>query len=173
MYLKLSGAVLIILTAYLFGFNVASAYRSRVLQLEEILMALEMYLTEINYGLTPLPQAFLNIGKRIKEPAGSLFVDAARLMLQNKGLSACDCWESAVGKNTPALDLLVGDLELVKKLGFIWGKSDKSGQLRQVAFIQELLRQALREAQKNQQKNDKIWKYLGLLGGMTLVIFLL
>ncbi|MDO9536286.1 MAG: hypothetical protein Q7J85_13410 [Bacillota bacterium] len=173
MYLKLSGAVLIILTAYLFGFNLSSAYRSRVRQLEEILMALEMYLTEINYGLTPLPQAFINIGKRIKVPTGCLFIDAARLMLQNKGLSASGCWESAVGKNTPALDLISDDLELVKRLGYIWGKSDKSGQIRQVSFIQELLRQALKEARKAQQTNDKIWKYLGLLGGMTLVIFLL
>ena len=173
MYLKLSGAVLIIFTAYLLGFNLSSAYRSRVRQLEEILMALEMYLTEINYGLTPLPQAFINIGKRIKVPAGSLFIDAARLMLQNIGLSASDCWERALDKNAPALDLSGDDLDLVKRLGHIWGKSDKSGQIRQVAFIQELLRQALREAQKAQQTNDKIWKYLGLLGGMTLVIFLL
>jgi stage III sporulation protein AB len=141
--------------------------------LEEILMALEMYLAEINYGLTPLPQAFKNIGKKIKEPTGGLFADAARLMLQNKGLSASDCWDRAVVKNTPGLDLIGDDLELVKKLGFIWGKSDKNGQIRQVAFIQELLRQALREAQKAQQTNDKIWKYLGLLGGITLVIFLL
>jgi stage III sporulation protein AB len=173
MYLKLSGAVLIILTAYLFGFNLSLAYRSRVRHLEEMLLALEMYLTEINYGLTPLPQAFKNIGKRIKLPTAGLFCDAARMMMQNKGLSAYECWNRAVSKNTPALYLLGNDLELVKKLGYIWGKSDKSGQIRQVAFIQELLRQALGEAQKAQEKNDKIWKYLGLLGGMTLVIFLL
>ena len=85
MYLKMSGAVLIILAAYLYGFNLASMYYNRVRLLEEFLMALEMFLTEVNFGLTPLPQAFISIAKNINRPVGSLFLDAARLMQQNRG----------------------------------------------------------------------------------------
>lgn len=173
MYLKMSGAVLIILAAYLYGFNLASMYYNRVRLLEEFLMALEMFLTEVNFGLTPLPQAFISIAKNINRPVGSLFLDAARLMQQNRGLSACECWRAALRKNTRELDMPQKNMDLLDRLGSIWGRSDKSGQQRQVALIQELLRQALGEAQVEHQKNNKICKYLGLLGGITLVIFLL
>ena len=64
-------------------------------------------------------------------------------------------------------------MDLLDRLGLIWGRSDKNGQQRQIALIQELLRQALGEAQVKHQKNEKICKYLGLLGGITLVLFLL
>ncbi len=173
MYLKIAGAALIIFAAYFYGFNLASMYYNRVRLLEELLMALEMFLTEVNYGLTPLPQAFMGIAKSANRPVGSLFSDAGKLMRQNRGLSARECWRAALKKNTRGLDMSPQNMELLDRLGSIWGRSDKSGQQRQVALIQELLRQALGEAQAEYQKNNKICKYLGLLGGVTLVLFLL
>ncbi|HHT47593.1 MAG TPA: hypothetical protein GX004_09985 [Firmicutes bacterium] len=173
MYLKISGAVLIILATYLYGHNLSFMYYNRVRRLEELLMALEMFLTEVNYSLTPLPQAFISIGEKISRPVGGLFFDAAKLMQQNRGLSACECWRSAIKKNYRDLDLTRNNMDLLDRLGLIWGRSDKNGQQRQIALIQELLRQALGEAQVKHQKNEKICKYLGLLGGITLVLFLL
>ncbi|RJX28021.1 MAG: hypothetical protein C4554_03250 [Dethiobacter sp.] len=173
MYLKFWGASLIILAAYFFGHNISSMYRNRVCQLEELLLGLEMFLTEITYGLTPLPQAFINIGKKLKDPVGRLFSDTAWIMQKSRGLSARECWKKALKNNSGALEFFGGGLELLDRLGFIWGKGDKSGQLRQIALMQELLRQAHREAQQDYQKNEKMWKYLGLLGGLTLVIFLI
>lgn len=173
MYLKISGAALIILASNLYGHNLALMYYNRVRRLEELLMALEMFLTEVNYSLTPLPQAFISIARNINRPVGGLFSDAAKLMQQNRGLSACECWRSALKKYYQDLDLSRNNMDILDRLGSIWGRGDKSGQQRQVALIQELLRQALGEAQEKHQKNEKICKYLGLLGGITLVIFLL
>lgn len=173
MYLKFLGASLIVFAAYIYGYNISSIYRKRVCHLEDLLLGLEMFLAEVNYGLTPLPQAFINIGHRLKEPVGNLFTDSAALMQKSKGLSARECWLKALKKNSATLELSREGMELADRLGHLWGKGDKNGQLKQIALIQELLRQALREAQKEYQKNDKLWKYLGLLGGLTLVIFLL
>ena len=173
MFLKIFGASLILFAAYFYGYNISSVYHKRVCQMEEILLGLEMFLAEVNYGLTPLPQAFIYIGSRLKRPVGDLFLDSAALMQKSKGLSARECWLKALKKNLDALELPREGMELVDRLGHLWGKGDKNGQLKQIALIQELLRQALREARNEYQKNDKLWKYLGLLGGLTLVIFLL
>lgn len=173
MYFKFFGASLIVFATYTYGYNVASGYRQRVLQLQELLLALEMFLTEVNYGLTPLPQAFMSIGHKIREPVGMLFCDAARLMQKSSGLSARECWRRALQKSGAVLQFAPDNMELLDRLGLVWGKGDKNGQLKQIALLQDLLRQALREAQGEYRKNDKIWKYLGLLGGLTMVIFLL
>ncbi|NMB42029.1 MAG: stage III sporulation protein AB [Firmicutes bacterium] len=173
MYFKLLGASLIVFAAYTYGYNISSMYQKRVLQLKELLLALEMLLAEVNYGLTPLPRAFINVGKKLKKPVGTVFSEAATLMLKSKGLSAQECWKKALERNCDALQLSRNGMELVDRLGLVWGQCDKSGQLKQIALIQELLRQALEEAENEYHKNDKIWKYLGLLGGLTMVIFLL
>lgn len=173
MYLKLLGAFFIVSAAYTYGYGISLKYRKRVLQLEELLLGLEMFLAEVNYGLTPLPQAFTHIGRRLKDPLGRLFSDAAALMQKSRGLSARECWKKALKKNYDALELSREGIEIMDRLGFVWGKGDKSGQLNQIVVIQELLRQALREAQNEYRRNDKMWKYLGLLGGLTMVIFLL
>lgn len=173
MYIQFFGAVMIIAAAYLWGNEISSRYRRRVQNLEELVLTLEMFLTEIRYGLTPLPRVFEELGHRVRRPVGNLFCEAAALMKDGEGHSALECWKKAAGKYEHELCFMPGDLQLLEKLGKVWGKGDKEGQARQVALVQELFRQALEEARLEQHKNEKIWKYLGLLGGMTLVIFLI
>ncbi|MGI5875395.1 MAG: hypothetical protein ACOX6X_01060 [Dethiobacteria bacterium] len=173
MYVKFLGAALIVAAAYLYGCQVSFLYSKRVRLLEEILMALEMFLTEVNYGLTPLPQAFSQLGKKVQKPIGSLFCDAARCMKQKRGLSARECWEEALLKNASAFDFNKHQLDLFQRLGGVWGRGDREGQQKQIALMQNLLRQALQEAQVEEQKNVKVWRYLGLIGGLTIVVFLL
>ena len=62
---------------------------------------------------------------------------------------------------------------MLERLGSAWGQGDKEGQARQISLMQELLRQALDGARSEWQKNDKLWKYLGLIGGITIVLLLL
>lgn len=173
MYLKFMGSIMIVSAAFLYGNNISSLYRNRVYQLEELLIGLELFATEVNYALTPLPRAFINIGTKLNEPVGAIFYDAAMEMQKNGGLSAGECWQNALEKRSVFLTLTPGDMKLLARLGLAWGKGDKNDQLRQVVLIQELLRQALRKAQDELQRNGKIYGYLGLLGGLTLVFFLL
>ncbi len=172
MYLKCLGAALIIAAAYFYGSSISAFYQNRVSQLEELLLGLEMFFTEVNYGLTPLPHAFANIGAKLKKPVGAIFLDAGQEMQKGAGLSARECWQKALGNHSAVLVLSSRGRKLLDRLGLAWGKGNKSDQLRQIALIQELLRQVLHEAREELQKNDKLWRYLGLLGGTTLVIFL-
>ncbi|NLX91059.1 MAG: hypothetical protein GXZ07_05650 [Firmicutes bacterium] len=172
MYLKLAGAALIIFAAYLMGCQVCALYQRRVRCLEEIILGLEMFRAEVNYGLTPLPQAFQAIGKKLNKPVGTLFFDFSSFLRQGKGLSALECWRSALEKSKPELSLKNEQMEILERLGSAWGHGDKEGQGRQISLMQELLRQALEEARAESQKNDRLWKYLGLIGGTTLVLFL-
>lgn len=172
MYAKFLGAALIVAAAYFYGCQVSSLYGKRVRCLEEVLMASELFLTEVNYGLTPLPQVFWQLGQKIQKPVGLLFSDTAQFMSQKRGLSALECWEKALRNNSSALDFNKHQLDLLQRLGEVWGRGDREGQQKQVALMQNLLRHALQEAEDEEQKNGKIWRYFGLLGGMTVVIFL-
>lgn len=63
------GAVLIMIASSLAGFYKARQYALRPRQLRELIAALQRLMTEINYGLTPLPDAMSKMGAQTKEPA--------------------------------------------------------------------------------------------------------
>ena len=173
MQVKVLGAALILLTAYWYGVLIGSKYKNRVKNLESLLIALEMVHAEINYGLTPLPHVFMKIGESVSKPVSALFLCSAREMESHRGKSALDCWAEAVNAHKNELELNEKQLEQLERLGMIWGKGDKSGQLKQVVLIQSFIRHALEKANQEMEKSEKLWRYLGLLGGITLVIFLL
>ena len=173
MILKIIGAAFIISAAYLYGVQLSSRYRNRVNNLESLLVSLEMVHAEINHGLTPLPQAFARAGKNISNPMGNIFLDAAKEMESCRGLSAQKCWVEAVQKYNNELDLTERQLNEINRLSVIWGKGDKAGQLKQIALIQDFIRHALEKARLELDRNDKLWRYLGLLGGVTLSLMLL
>ena len=173
MQAKIFGAILIIFTAYWYGVLIGSKYKNRVKNLESLLIAMEMIHAEINYGLTPLPEVFRKIGQSISKPVGALFLRTSREMESCRGKSALECWTDAVNAHKNELEFNEKQLEQLEKLGMVWGKGNKSGQLKQVVLIQSFVRHALESANHELEKNDKLWRYLGLLGGITLVIFLL
>jgi stage III sporulation protein AB len=94
-------------------------------------------------------------------------------MQKKEGFSVEECWRRSLMDRQGAMVLTKEQLELVLKMGMIWGKGDKTDQLKQVSLLQELLRQALQTARAEREKNEKLWRYLGLLGGVTVVILLL
>jgi stage III sporulation protein AB len=170
---KLLGAILIVSTAYCYGCSISAVYKNRVKRLEELLMSLEIFKAEINYGLSLLPEVFCSIAGKVRGPIGRLFTQTEKYMKLQEGYSARDCWQRSLQDTIGELELDQDQLVLLKKMGPIWGKGDKNDQLRQVALIQELIRQALQEAREAREKNEKMWRYLGLLGGCTIVILLL
>jgi len=172
-FFNIVGAVFLVSAGYLYGCNISSVLVKRVRLLEELLMALELFRTEIDYGLTPLPQAFRNIGSRVEKPLGDVFLKCSSYMQKNEGLSAWECWNKALGETQEYLKLSPSSLEYLRRLGNIWGRGDKEGQLRQLSLMQELFRQALKEAQEHRNKNEKLWRYLGLIGGAALAIFIM
>lgn len=172
MTIKLLGAFLVVLAAYVIGASISSIYKNRVRRLEELLLSLEIFKTEVNYGLSLLPDVFNAIGNKIHSPVGSLFNRTGDYMSKQNGDSARDCWHKSLQDRQGDLELTQNQLALLQKMGMIWGKGDKNDQLRQANLVQELLRQALQEARQERERNEKMWHYLGLLGGFTIVILL-
>lgn len=164
---------MIVFAAYCLGSAKSNVYKNRVRRLEEVLLSLEIFKAEINYGLALLPEVFRSIGGKVKGPVGGLFNCSVAYMKEQAGYSAGECWVRSLQDRQGDLELSRDQLALLEKMGMIWGKGEKSDQLKQVVLMQEMLRQALQEARQDREKNEKMWRYLGLLGGFTIVILLL
>lgn len=162
--LKLAGSGLIILGASLCGFLKSSQLKKREEELGKIISALTFLEKEIVYEKRDIKSAMLSVGKI----AGcELFCEVARGM--EKGVTkamehAVDmCGDSLLGTDKIAL----------LSLGESLGMSDTLSQVKSISYTKEQLLMLQKLAHTDYEKFGKMYKSLGLLSGLAIVILLI
>lgn len=162
---------MIILASSAIGFDIARRYRDRPQHLRQLQSALQGLATEISYGATPLPEAFASLAATQREPISSLFREAAAVLAQS-GSTAAEAWQAGLDALVHVSVINNRDLVVVRQLGAVLGLSDSRDQERHLLLaVQQLQGEEIRAEQERQQ-NERMWRYLGVLSGILLVIVL-
>jgi len=170
---KLGGAICIMAAAMWLGESKARSLGLRVRQLQQFQQSLKLLAAEVAYVNSILPLAFQKVSRQTGFPAKEIYSTAAGILSTRDDLTAQEAWESALSQVSPKTCYTGLDLEVIKGLGVSLGESQKEGQLTQIELTLKRLEFALHEAQEDKSRNEKMWRYLGLLGGAALVILLL
>ncbi|NLW16116.1 MAG: stage III sporulation protein AB [Firmicutes bacterium] len=169
--IKVIASGLIILTTTSFGFDMARRYRDRPRHLRQLQAALQGLATEITYGATPLPAAFANLAATHPSPTKDMLQVAAQ-QLAMPGNTATVAWEQGLETLLQRSALHPRDLAGVRQLGAVLGLSDRRDQERHLLLaIQHLEREEI-AAEQERQQNERMWRYLGVLSGLLVVIVL-
>jgi stage III sporulation protein AB len=165
------GSAMIIVASTLLGFWKAFRYAERPRILRHLINGLQMLKTEISYGATPLPVALQKIGDRLPSPAADLFRYTANGLRSGDGEPASVCWRNAVEslRDTP---LLHGDREVLLHFGETLGVSDREDQVQHIEQACAALRAEEQNARDEQMKHERMWRYLGALAGIAVVILI-
>ena len=166
-FIKVFVLLLIFLACLKVGKIIAKKYSNRVTELKEMKNALNMFLTKIKFTYESVPESFTEIGNNIAEPIGKIFRISAENM---KEKSAGEAWEEAVEKIETSLSQ--EDKSIIKGLGRMLGKTDLDGQISEIKLIQNFLNTQIELAEKEKQKNEKLYKTLGGVVGLAIVIIL-
>ncbi|KXG78170.1 hypothetical protein AN618_05620 [Fervidicola ferrireducens] len=170
--LKLVGSALVIFSCTMIGLIMAGYYQHRPKALRNFQTALSMLETEIDYGQSPLPEALNNVSKRC-DPTISMFLRKVRqLLLSMEGYTASEAWEISLNEFKSQIPLNDSDFEILTSFGKYLGSSDKEDQIRNLKLTLSQLKQQENLAVEEKNKNEKLWKYLGVLTGLTLVLLL-
>ena len=65
------------------------------------------------------------------------------------------------------------DKKVLKEFGILLGKTNKEGQINQINFVNELLERQIEKAKTDKDKNETMYKKLGVILGVGLVIILI
>ena len=66
-----------------------------------------------------------------------------------------------------------GDKEALKEFGILLGKTNKEGQINQIKFVSKLLERQIEKAEIEKAKNETMYKKLGMIFGIGLIIVLI
>ena len=170
--MKIIGALVIIFSLTMIGFQAASMFSNRPKEIRRIIIGLQVLETEICYGSTALPQALLHVAKRVRGNVGELFYLASGFLTHYDGLSTSDCWEMAIEKMWGKTVMKKPEKEILMHLGKVLGQSDRSDQQKHIRLAAINLQSEEEEARSDQKKYEKMCKSLGFLGGILAVILI-
>lgn len=166
-FIKMFVLLLIFLSSLKAGQIISKKYSNRVKELKEMKNALNMFLTKIKFTYESVPESFNEIGNNINGNIGKIFRIASERM---KEKSAGDAWEETV--EIIDTSLAKEDKDIIKNLGRMLGKTDMEGQISEIKLVQNFLNTQIEIAEKDKQKNEKLYKTLGGVVGLAIVIIL-
>lgn len=147
------------------GIMKANRFKLRVVDLTEVKKALNLILTKMRYTYEPLPELFKDVSKELKANIANIFITAHTYMHE---LNAKEAWEKSVTESNN--NFTNEDINIIKGLGNLLGKTDLEGQLMQIELTTKLLEDNIKEAESLQRKNTKLYKTLGTTIGLAIMI---
>ena len=158
----------IFLSSSLIGILISKKYENRVNELTEFKNAINIFKTKIRYTYEPIPDIFMEISENLNSNISNVFKLAADKM---DVLTAGDAWGIALKMED--LNINEEDKTALSNLSKLLGKTDLQGQLSAIEMTMDFLDEQIRKAQVQKNKNEKMYRTLGMIVGLSIVIILM
>jgi stage III sporulation protein AB len=174
MWAKVFGAMLILSATVLWSNAEIAKLRGRVRQLEDFRLALRLLAAEVGYTATPLPRALEQVACRMEtEAVQSFFLSVARRLQGAAAADAGAAWLETVRHLQNRLQLTAKDWTVLSRTAAGLGGLGREDQLKQLGAAETQLAAHATAAAAQAAGGEKMWRYLGVLTGMAVVILLL
>ena len=165
---KLFLLALIIGASSAIGILFSKKYANREKEIKEIKTALNMFATKIKFTYEPIPNLFMEISNKVGGNVGEIFQRAA---LNMKEQTAGNSWNNALEEVNH--NLVKEDVAILKNLSRLLGQTDLEGQISEIEVVNRFLTSQLENAEEERRKNEKMYRTLGVVTGLTIAIILI
>lgn len=170
--LKIFGSLAVITATTLIGIVAGKELEYRLFSLRYIKKLMLMLRGEINYLKAPLYEAFVNVGRRSKEPYKEFFLKVSDGIENLSCDSFYEIWSSSTELLKNNTSLTDKDLRLLKRVGECLGYMDKDMQLGMIDLYIEQLDLEIKIAQEEIKDKVKVYNCLGIMAGIFAVIMM-
>ena len=159
--------ILIFWTSTQIGMKIANKYVVRANNLKQMKKAIKILEAKITYTYGMLPDLFLEISEKINGPVGIVFRKAG---LKMEVEFAGEAWENSIDECD---SFTREDKDALKSLGKLLGSTDINGQLKQLNLVNCFLDEQIKEATLLKDKNTALYRKLGVIVGLGIMIVLI
>jgi len=173
MTIKIIGSIIVVAASSFIGFFISKDCSKRPLQLRILQGLMQMLENEIRFLSSYIPDAFKRIYESVDNPVAEFFKATIENLNDDSGLNASQAWEMAISNNIFKTALNGEDRDILVSFGKMLGNSDIEGQIKNIGFILHQLNLQEKKAEENKRKNETLFKTLGFLGGIAVVLILI
>ena len=160
--LKSTILIFIFLGSTSIGWIISKRYSKRVEELKEIQTDLNILENKIKFSREALNEIFIQIGEIFKTASINLRLNTTK-----------EAWQKSIEENEKNLSLEKEDIKIIEDLGNTLGKTDVEGQISQIELTKKFNEVQISKAEEERKKNEKMYKSLGSLIGLAIVIILI
>ncbi len=164
-FIKYIILTLIFAITSILGFVIANRYKFRVRDLKLLRNVLNVLETKIKYTYEPLPKIFEDLSREFDYGISQIFAISKEKM---KTSSASEALEYGINKSETYLNK--EDLEILRNLEKLLGKTNVEGQLSEINLSKKFVDMQIQKAEEEQRKNEKLYRNLGIILGIVMVI---
>ncbi len=173
MLIKMFAIAVICASAAATGFWFAYREGFRAEDLNTLKQALLVLRSEITFTASPLSVAAENVAERLGNSfAAKLFETLSQTLMSGDYADVNACWEHAVAQNKPRGFLNDEDYTNLHAFGRTLGYLDREMQLNSIDMTVGYIDQALSGLAETLPKNRKLYRSLGVLGGILVAVAL-
>jgi stage III sporulation protein AB len=173
MWLKIAGSLLILSAATCLGFRAAAAFAERPRHISQMISCLTVLKSHINYISCPLPEAFAKSAAGVYGPVARLFKTTGVILEEKGWLTPKEAMSLAYEAEKEELAFKRPELETLEALFANLGIMDREEEQKSISLAEYQLARIQEEAQEFSAQNVKMYRYLGVCGGLALIIIFL
>lgn len=173
MIFKVAGSAIVIISAALIGVLYSRTFAIRVDEIRDMQYSIQMLETEIMYGATPLMEAFKLISEKSKGSISKLFLAMSETLENKKYDSVYKAFEESYKSQKDNLYLQKDEMSIISSFMQSLGNSDAEGQKKNFNLTMQKLAGIEKSAEEIKAKDQKLFSYLGVCGGILIVIILI
>ena len=152
------------------GNSKANQYINRLKELISIKSALNIFENKIKFTQSPLAEIFKQIAENSSEKnVKNIFRTLNTEIKQNVNMHKS--WENAI--NTKESNLSNEDKKILIDMGKILGTTDIEGQVSNIRITSSFIDRQIEKAEQEKEKNVKLFRTLGIVSGLTIIIILI
>lgn len=172
LFVKYTFLFFIFLGASLIGNLFSKKFSKRVKELKKFKEAYNIIESKIKFTYEPLGEIFNQISNILKNQSkiGEIFKITSEKMKQYDFKTS---WENSLEENKNNLNLKDEDISILKNLGNMLGKTDVEGQLNEIKLNMSFLDTQIIDAEEECKKNEKMYRTLGTIFGLAIIIILI
>lgn len=163
--LRLVVAALIVVVCTAIGIKKSKKYESREYILREAVMLFRGIKNEINYTLTPIPNAIESVRQNMKTELKDVMGAVSFELLQYNAKS-----ETVTNEIARLTELTPYDIQVISNGIVSLGKTDVEGQMNVIAMTCDTLENQLQDSIEAKKKNSKLYKTVGIATGLMIAI---
>lgn len=165
--------MLILVFCGLMGIAFQSDMRQRIVLLQDFYRGILLLHQEITFLKFPLEEAACHAGQGLGSPMKDFFCETGKKLSELTEASFGSVWEEMGQTFLKHTGLKAEDLDLIFQMGQQLGRMETGESENLFKVYEQRLELALAEAREEYKEKAQLYKRLGIVGGIFLVILLL
>ena len=173
MFLKVCASIFILVGCGWMGMQYGIGFGRRVRQLQELQNSMMQFEFDIDYLGTPVEQTIEKLSKSTSCELREFFSYLADRLRGGPVFSMENLWMRALDRYSDELMLTEADIQILRDFARLLGTGNREKELNNIKVTSMRLKIAEDEARALAAKNSKMYRGLGILLGVFLVVILI